>query len=102
MFKQDEYVTAIGSFIVNTVGDEYIELDPFGKGDLDTTNQYTENGFTELNEVGIEKEFDGFSVGDFFKLNGKYKVIRSNEIFSKVQCGEYMLSLPNHKLMEVE
>lgn len=102
MFKQDEYVTAIGSFIVKTVGDEYIELDPFGKGDLDITNKYTENGFIELNKEGTEKEFDGFTVGDFFKLNGKYKVIRSNEIFSKIQCGEYMLSLPNHKLMGVK
>ena len=50
----------------------------------------------------LPKEFDGFQVGDFFSLNGKYKVLRSNELFTKIELENHMLSLPNHKLMEVE
>ena len=94
-------VTAIGSFIVKEVGDEFIELDPFGKGGIEVTDTYIENGFSEVTAEGTTKEFDGFSVGDFFKLNGKYEVLRSNEVFTKVKVGDYLLSLPNHKLMEV-
>ncbi|MBS5821392.1 MAG: hypothetical protein KIC85_09530 [Enterococcus gilvus] len=101
MFEEGKFVTAIGSFIVKEVGDEFVELDSFGKGGVEVTDTYVENGFSEITSEGIEKEFDGFTVGDFFKLNGKYKVLRSNDIFTKVQAGEYMLSLPNHKLMEV-
>lgn len=102
MFKTGTFVTAIGSFIVKTIGDEYVEFDPFGKGGVEITENYVENGFSEITSDGVEKEFDGFNVGDFFKLNGKYEVIRSNEIFTKVKAGDYMLSIPNHKLMEVE
>ena len=101
MFKTGGFVTAIGSFIVKAINDEYVEFDPFGKGGVEITETYVENGFSEITKAGIEKEFDGFSVGDFFKLNGKYEVIRSNEIFTKVKAGDYMLSIPNHKLEEV-
>ena len=101
MFKTGTLVTAIGSFIVKNNGDEYIEFDSFGKGGVEITENYDENGFSEITAEGIEKEFDGFAVGDFFKLNGKYEVIRSNDIFTKVKAGDYMLSLPNHKLLEV-
>lgn len=102
MFKTGTFVTAIGSFTVKTIGDEYIEFDPFGKGGVEITEQYVADGFSEIAADGVEKDFDGFSVGDFFKLNGKYEVIRSNDIFTKVKAGDYMLSLPNHKLMEVD
>ena len=102
MFKEGQYVTAIGSFIVKDINDEFVEFDPFGKGEIELTKKYNENGFTELTSDGKEKAFDGFAVGDFFKLNGKYEVVRSNELFTKVKAGEFMLSLPNHKLMEVE
>lgn len=102
MFKTGTLVTAIGSFIVKNVSDEYVEFDPFGKGGVEITENYVENGFSEITADGIEKEFDGFTVGDFFKLNGKYEVIRSNDIFTKVKAGDHMLSIPNHKLMEVE
>lgn len=101
MFETGKFVTAIGSFIVKEVGDEFIELDPLGKGGVEITDNYVENGFSEISVDGVAKDFDGFSEGDFFKLNGKYKVLRSNDVFTKVQAGEYMLSLPNHKLMEV-
>lgn len=102
MFKEGMKVTAIGSFIVKAINEEYVEFDPFGKGETDLTAKYEENGFAEITKDGLEKEFDGFKVGDFFKLNGKYEVIRSNDIFTKVKAGDYMLSIPNHKLMEVE
>ena len=98
MFKENEKIKAIGSFVVKNVGEEYIELDPHGKGHESVLGHEV----VELNEFGAVKVFDGFSEGDIFELPAEYTVIRSNELFTKVRCGEYMLSLPNHKLMEVE
>lgn len=102
MFKPNTYVTVIGALRVKAINDEYVELDPFDKGQVERTEKYVENGFTEISEDGTDKAFDGFSIGDFFKLNGKYKVIRSNEIFTKIELEGHMLSIPNHKLLEVE
>lgn len=102
MFKEGSYVTANGTFQVKAVGEEYIEFDPYGVGEVSNVSRYEEDGFKEVTENGLPKEFDGFQVGDFFSLNGKYKVLRSNELFTKIELENHMLSLPNHKLMEVE
>lgn len=101
MFEPGQKVTAIGVFQVITVGDEFVELDAFGKGTMGNYQLYETNGFKEVTATGAVKEFDGFQVGDFFVLSGQYEVIRSNDIFTKIDCGGQMLSLPNHKLMEV-
>ncbi|WP_375180109.1 hypothetical protein [Enterococcus rotai] len=101
MFKEKQFVTAIGIFVVKAINDEYIELDPFEKGSVDIANEYRENGYSELSADGKTKPFDGFSIGDFFKLDGKYKVVRSNEVFTKIELENQLLSLPNHKLLEV-
>ncbi|EOD7435739.1 hypothetical protein ACJQ40_000171 [Enterococcus faecium] len=102
MFKQNAYITAHGSFVVKAVNEEYVELDSFEKGHESAMEIYSEKGLIELNSDGTKKEFDGFSVGDFFQLNGKYKVVRSNSVFTKIELEDYMLSLPNHKLEEVK
>ena len=102
MFKEGTYVTALGKFQIKAVGPEYVEADSYGTGQVENVNKYAENGFTEVTENGLSKEFDGFQLGAFFAFNGKYKVVRSNDIFTKIELEGHMLSLPNHKLMEVE
>lgn len=102
MFKDGEFITTIGIFVVKTINDEYIELDSFEKGQVEISDEYKENGYFELSADGTTKSFDGFTVGDFFKLDGKYKVIRSNEVFTKIELENQLLSLPNHKLLEVK
>lgn len=102
MFKEGSYVTILGKLQVKEVGEEYVQLDPFEKGETETVDRYEENGFKEVTSDGLPKEFDGFQIGDFFYLTGKYKVLRSNEIFTKIELEGQMLSLPNHKLVEVE
>ena len=91
-----------GVFIVTKIGDEFIEMAPYLQGSTETADQFKENGFKEVTAEGTVKEFDGFQVGDFVSLSGEFEVIRSNEICSKVMIDSQMISLPNHKLMEVE
>ena len=91
-----------GVFVVTKIGEEFVEMDPYLQGSKETADQFKENGFKEVTAKGNVKEFDGFQVGDFFSLSGEFEVIRSNEIFSKVMIDGQMISLPNHKLMEVE
>ena len=102
MFKEKQYVELIGSFSVKEIKEDYIELDPFEKGHLDRTEKYLKDGYQEINQDGSDKEFDGWQVGDFFKLNGSFEVARSNDIFTKVKVGNFLVSIPNHKIIEVE
>ena len=48
MFKEGSYVTANGTFQVKAVGEEYIEFDPYGVGEVSNVSQYEENGFKEV------------------------------------------------------
>lgn len=102
MFKEGTQVKLIGTFTVKAVNTEYIEMDSWEKGTEESFNQYESSGFAEIKADGSKKEFDGFQVGDFFKFDGVYPVVRSNEIFSKVEVEGHLLSFPNHKLQEVE
>lgn len=102
MFEKGQLVQTIGIFQVIKIGKEFVKLDAFNKGTVESFQAYEENGFKEVTADGSVKEFDGFDVGDFFALSGSYEVIRSNEIFTKIDCAGQMLSLPNHKLTEVE
>lgn len=102
MFKEGTIVEVYGKFQVKEIGEEYVQLDSYDVGETESTQLFETKGFTEISEDGLPKEFDGFQVGDFFYLTGKYPVIRSNEIFTKIDLDGHMLSLPNHKLMEVE
>lgn len=101
MFDDNQQVLVIGSFRVKDIKDGYIELDPFEKGHVESTIDYQQNGFAEINEDGTAKAFDGWQVGDFFKLQGTFDVERSNGIFTKLRVGNDLVSIPNHKLMEV-
>lgn len=102
MFKDNIFVSCIGIFQLVSISPEYLEFDPFERGNIEVNETQVENGFIEVTENGTPKEYDGFTVGDFFKLCGKYKVIRSNEIFTKIMVGDQMVSIPNHKLEEVK
>ncbi len=102
MFNPGQKVTVIGKFQVINVGPEYIEMDAFEKGTVENWENYEKNGFKEVTADGAVKDFDGFQVGDFFALDGVYTVIRSNEIFTKIDCAGKMLSIPNHKIVEVD
>lgn len=101
MFKEGTYVTTLGVFQVTAVGEEYVEIDPYGASETVTIEKYKENGFTEVGKDGLPKEFDGWQVGDFFRFDGKYKVLRSNDVFTKIEIDGHMISVPNHKIMEV-
>lgn len=91
-----------GKFIVKKVGEEFVELDPYLEGYSPTAKQFEQAGFTEVTEDGAVKVFDGFSVGDFFALDGEYAVVRTNDIFCKLMVGEQMVSVPLSKVSEVE
>lgn len=101
MFKENSLVTCIGIFRLITIGEEYLELDPFERGHIEVNEKQTQEGLIGVAEDGTPKEFDGFMVGDFFRLNGEFQVVRSNDIFTKIMVGSQMISVPNHKLMEV-
>lgn len=102
MFKEGQKVVVHGKFIVKTIGNEFVELDPYLQGGIPSTEKFEQQGFTEVTESGEVKHFDGFAVGDFFALNGTFSVVRSNEIFCKLMVGEQMVSVPIHKVMEAE
>lgn len=102
MFKKGQKVKIHGKFIVKTIGDEFVELDSYLQGGLPSLEKFEKQGFTEVTESGAVKNFDGFTVGDFFALDGTFNVVRSNEIFCKLMVGNQMVSVPNHKVMEVE
>lgn len=102
MIKDNAKVIVHGKFIVKTIGDEFIELDPYLQGGEPSAEAYEKQGYLEITENGGVKDFDGFQVGDFFALNGEFAVVRSNEVFCKLMVGEYMVSVPIHKVMEVE
>lgn len=105
MFKEKDLVTPIGVFtVVKPFADEaedkdYIQLDPYEKGTVDMLEKYDANGVAELDDKGKGKDFDGYEEGDFFSFKGAYPVVRSNEFFSKIQIGDVLASIPNHKLM---
>ena len=106
MFKEKEMLSTIGVFTVvepyedEKEGKDYIQMDPYEKGTVDKLEKYNAQGVLELTEKGEAKDFDGFSTGDFFSFNGSYPVVRSNELFTKLQVGDKLLSFPNSKLME--
>ncbi|HLQ40536.1 MAG TPA: hypothetical protein VK118_06190 [Tetragenococcus sp.] len=102
MFAEGKKLEVIGKFHVVDINGEYIQLDPFEFGQVDMSEKYEQNGFTEIDKDGNAKEFDGFQLGDFISLNGQFKVVRSNDIFTKFMVGEQLVSVPNHKLLEVE
>lgn len=102
MFKEGSFVTAFGKFMVVENEGEYIQFDPELTGHTEMTEKLETNGFHEIDAKGEEKTYDGFQKGDFFVFNGRYKVLRSNEIFTKIELDGKMLSLPNRCLMEVE
>lgn len=101
MFKENSLVTCIGIFQLATISEEYLEFDPFERGHIEVNQAQVETGFIEVTEDGTPKEFDGFTVGDFFRLNGEFQVVRSNDVFTKIMVGSQMISVPNHKMMEV-
>lgn len=98
MFKTGNLVSPIGAFEVREIKPEYIKVDPFEKGGVSATKQYKANGTIEITADGTEKEFDGYSVCDFFRFDGNYKVIDSDDLFTKVNVNNQVLSFPNHKL----
>lgn len=102
MFKENSLVTCIGIFRLETISEEYLELDPFERGHIAVNEKQIQEGFIEVTEDGTPKAFDGFTVGDFFQLNGTYQVVRSNAVFTKMMVGDQMVSIPNHKLQEAE
>ncbi|MGL4695164.1 hypothetical protein [Enterococcus larvae] len=101
MFKSGTKVKTIGTFTVKEVTDDYIEMDSWEKGAEESVSKYESLGFAELNVDGSEKDFDGFQKGDFFKFDGAYSVIESNELFTKLEVEGKELYFPNHKLQEV-
>lgn len=102
MYKAGTNVTCIGTFILSAIAEEgFLEFDPFERGQVEMNEEQNGSELTEVTRDGKEKEFDGFSVGDFFTLSGIFEVERSNNIFTKIRVGNQVVSVPNHKVMEV-
>lgn len=99
MFEEKTLVTVIGKLQVINIGDEYIEMDPFEKGETEVTEVYEANGNNEVNDIF---EPDKVQVGQFFSFGGEYEIVRSNDVFSKLKIGSVLVSIPNHKLQEVD
>lgn len=95
-------VKLIGKFKVTSVTDEFVILEPVNGGTENIQKEVQESSIAELNADGTSKTFDGFSVGDFFQFAGEYDYIRENEIFAKVNVENQMVSVPLHKVQEVE
>lgn len=95
-------VKLIGTFKVTELTDEYAILEPVNGGTEEFQKEVQSSSIVELNPDGTVKEFDGFSVGDFFKFGGVYDFVRQNEIFAKVTVDGHMVSVPLHKVQEVE
>lgn len=95
-------VKLIGKFKVTLVTDEFVILEPVNGGTEDIQKEVQGSSIAELNADGTSKVFDGFSVGDFFQFAGEYDYIRENEIFAKVNVENQMVSVPLHKVQEVE
>ncbi|GAA3251708.1 Phage protein [Lactococcus lactis subsp. lactis] len=95
-------VKLIGKFKVTAVTDEFVILEPVNGGTADIQKEVQGSSIAELNADGTSKVFDGFSVGDFFQFAGEYDYIRENEIFAKVNVENQMVSVPLHKVQEVE
>lgn len=103
MYKTGTKVSCIGTFILSAIAEEgFLEFDPFERGQVEMNEEQNGSELTEVTRDGREKEFDGFSVGDFFTLSGVFEVERSNDIFTKIKVGNQLFSVPNHKIMEVE
>lgn len=101
MFKEGTLVKLLGVFRVEAITDDFVEMDPYGKGAEFLNREYNENGAIELTAEGEVKGYDGMSVGDFFEFPGTYEVVRSNGIFTKVEVQGMLVSIPNHKIEEV-
>lgn len=95
-------IKLIGTFQVANIQDEFVELEPVSGGNVEFNAKFTKSSIGELNADGSAKEFDGFSVGDFFKFNGEYEYVRQNEIFVKAMVEGQMVSVPLHKVQEVK
>lgn len=102
MANENMKVEVHGKFVVKTIGDEFVELDPYLQGGLPSLEAFEEKGFTEVTESGAVKHFDGFAIGDFFALDGTFNVIRSNDVYCKLMVGDQMVSVPISKVLEVE
>lgn len=101
MLEAGQKVKVHGKFIVKTIGEEFVELDPYLQGGIPSVEKFEKQGFTEVAESDEVKNFDGFTVGDFFVLDGTFSVVRSNEIFCKLMVGDQMVSVPINKVLEV-
>lgn len=53
----------------------------------------------ELDSNGMEKAFDGFDIGDYFKLNGTFEKVRESELFVKIIIFETVVSIPKNKVV---
>ena len=95
-------VKLIGKFKVTSITDEFAILEPVNGGTSDVQKEVQRNSIIELNTDGTSKTFDGFAVGDFFQFTGEYEYVRENEIFAKVNIENQMVSVPLHKIQEVE
>lgn len=95
-------VKLIGKFKVTSITDEFVILEPVNGGTADIQKEVKDSSIVEFNSDGTSKTFDGFSVGDFFQFNGEYEYVRQNEIFAKVNVENQMVSVPLHKVQEVE
>lgn len=103
MLKKGQKVKLIGAFQVREKKDDYIIFDSFEKGTIDLIEKYNELGYQKYDAEGKEKDFNGFTEGDFFKFNAALEVVRSNELFTKLKIIDgTIISVPNHKIMEVE
>ena len=102
MFEPGEKVSIIGTFILSSIAEEgFLEFDPFERGQIEMNNEQNSSELIEVTASGKEKEFDGFNIGDFFVLSGTFEVERSNDVFTKIKVGDQLISVPNHKIMEV-
>ena len=102
MFEPGEKVSIIGTFILSAIAEEgFLEFDPFERGQIEMNNEQNSSELIEVTASGKEKEFDGFNIGDFFALSGTFEVERSNDVFTKIKVGNQLISVPNHKIMEV-
>lgn len=92
----------MGTFQVRKITDEFVILEPVNGGTIEFNAKFTKSSIGELNADGSAKDFDGFSVGDFFKFNGEYEFVRQNEVFVKAMVEGHLVSVPMHKVMEVK
>lgn len=91
-------VKPIGHFVCKSIGEEYVEMDSYEHGNINTYDRLEEDGCIKIDNDGTGKDFNEFQEGSFYKFGDRYQVVRSNELFTKVKVGNHLVSFPNHKL----